>query len=496
MNSKPSPLGKSEDKSGDRSDSPVSLLAKKKSLFSIMDDVLGPRGRGPSSSHSIAPYLAAYESQALLGGPPDLAEIYLFNSFAKTGKGHRTDTAIAAGLLGLAPEDISYIRALELAEKQGVVIHFHTKIDEAEHPNIIVFRLSRGPKILEAKVKSTGGGNYEIKFDFTGGILTEMARRRPTNVHEQQADTKKAFDLINEYLKQSSPSFLGYSSLASQLGLDCPTFALMLELFVQFKKDGIQHRVEVWENMEHILETMLCAVERGLKNQQQTQVTPGDWGKKLIGFNSLFGDLWPTVAGAIAAQEYNAGMGLIAAAPTGGASGTLPGLLFGLERVLSPSRERMVQALLVAGLIGQVAFSRGPVSGSQSGCGGEIGVAAAMAAGAAAFLRGGNWAEIDAAASLSAQLFVGLECSPTQGLVEYPCIPRNGSAALLAIVSAEEAMAGMRPPFSVDQTLDRIFGIGRLLPRSLREHEDGEWMSTALKASCCGKGGCNNCPGV
>lgn len=486
----------STDRSEDCSGSSASCTANEKHLFSIIDEVLGPQGRGPSSSHSIAPYRAGYESQTLLGGPPDRADVYLFNSFAKTGKGHRTDIAIAAGLLGLAAEDDSYTQALELAEKRGLHIQFYPKIDESEHPNIIVFRLHRGPKVLEAKVKSTGGGNYEIKFDFTGALLSETARRRSTGVQEEQAEIKRAFGLIDEYFKKSSPSFVGYSQLAAQLGLDCPDFALMLELYVQFKKDGIQRKVEVWESMRNVLETMLNAAEQGLKHKQQTQIIPGDWGKRLLEVNSLFGNLWPTVAGAIGAQEYNAGMGLIAAAPTGGASGTLPGLLFGLKRVLSPSTDRLVQALLVAGLIGQVAFSRGPVSGSQSGCGGEIGVAAAMAAGAAAYLMGGDWAAIDAAASLSAQLFVGLECSPSGGLVEYPCIPRNGSAALLAIVSAVESLAGMRPPYSVDQTLDRIFGIGRLLPQSLREHEDGEWMSTALKASCCGKGGCNNCPDV
>jgi L-serine dehydratase len=146
---------------------------------------------------------------------------------------------------------------------------------------------------------------------------------------------------------------------------------------------------------------------------------------------------------------------------------------------MAASVESRRKALLTAGLVGLAAFSRGGVSGAQTGCGGEIGVGAAMASGAAVSLFGGSWDEVDAAAVLAASPFIGIECSPAFGLVEFPCVPRNGFGAICAIAAAEAAMAGIRPPYNIDETFDRVFGVGALLPVSLRETESGPWMASA-----------------
>lgn len=132
--------------------------------FSILGDVLGPDGHGPSSSHTIAPQRVAYEAYGLLGGIPDDAQVFLFNSFATTGKGHRTDVAITAGLLGFPPIDGRTRDALRLAVPAGLMIYWHSLSDPEEHPNTLVLKLSRENTYLEMKAVSIGGGNYNVLF--------------------------------------------------------------------------------------------------------------------------------------------------------------------------------------------------------------------------------------------------------------------------------------------------------------------------------------------
>ena len=464
--------------------------------YSILDNVLGPVGRGPSSSHTMAPHRAALEAFSKLGGPPDFALITFLNSFATTGKGHRSHTALAAGLLGLTPEDERFPRAVEVAQEAGVEILFEHKIDDGEHPNTIYMELRRGETTLNMKVLSTGGGNYSIIY---GDLADQPIRLEgddgPSVLTVTDLKMLKALPALERALELRRPSWRDYSRLADESGLDCAEFSLLLETYIQISKGGLQTPAHVWSTVHDVLRIMLDAVTAGSEVRQQTQVTSGDWGHLLFQADSLLGNLWYTFAGAIAAQEYNAGMGVVAAAPTGGAAGTVPGVLYGMMRATGAPPERMVEALLVAGLVGHVAFTRGPVSGAQSGCGGEVGIAAMMAAGAASHLLGGEWEQVSAAAALVGQLFVGLECAPAKGNVEYPCIPRNGFAALAAVAAAEAAAAGIRPPhYGLDETLDRIFAVGRLLPQELREYEDGHWAESLVRPECCGKGGCPSCP--
>lgn len=462
-------------------------------MYSILDNVLGPVGRGPSSSHTMAPHRAALEAFGVLSGAPDFARVQFLNSFATTGEGHRSHVAVTAGLLGMGAKDERFPEAIEVAREAGLEILFENEVDYTEHPNTIYMELRRGEKRLNMKVLSTGGGNYEIQGDCTGQTIRRKGTwRAPTT---DDARLLGAFPVLRRAIELPRPTWRAYADRATELDMSCAEFALLLEAYIQINKGGLQTIGEVWNAVNEILQVMLAAVAAGSADRQTTQVTPGDWGKRLVQADTLFGDLWHAFAGGIAAQEYNAGMGVVAAAPTGGASGTLPGVLHGLMKTLDAPTGRLIEALLVAGLIGLVAFSRGAVSGAQSGCGGEIGVAAMMAAGAASYLRGGGWEEVDGAAALAGQLFVGLECSPAKGSVEYPCIPRNGFAAVVAIAAAEAARAGVSPPhYGLDATLDRIFAVGRLLPRELRETEDGHWAGNFVRTSCCDHGSCRDCP--
>ena len=246
---------------------------------------------------------------------------------------------------------------------------------------------------------------------------------------------------------------------------------------------------EIWVAFyTRLARVMLPSVEGGLKGTAKLQsVRP----RAHLKYAALRPDAPASERASVfaqAVQEHNAGMGLVAAAPTGGASGTVPGAIFGLGEVLGASDRQLVEALMVAGLMGVVAFEGGPVSGAQSGCAGEIGVAAAMAAAACVWLLGGSWHAMDIAAAEVMKPMVGMECSPAFGLVEDPCISRNGTGASEAVKQAREAIAvaaaGEENVYRTDDVFERVFKVGRGLPACARETESGHWAESLMRGAC------------
>jgi L-serine dehydratase len=190
------------------------------------------------------------------------------------------------------------------------------------------------------------------------------------------------------------------------------------------------------------------------------------------------GVLARAVATALAVAEANAAMGRIVAAPTGGASGVLPGVLLALAEDRSLGDEALVDALFAASAIGAVMASRTNLSGAAAGCQAEIGAAAAMAAAATAELLGGSPAQSGHAASLALQGQLGLVCDPVGGLVEVPCVARNATAVGVALTASEMALAGVEFPIPFDQVADALASVGRALPVTLRETALGGLAAT------------------
>lgn len=368
------------------------------------------------------------------------------------------------------------------------------RTDKNEHPNAISLQLTRGADSLELKFNSTGGGRYEVVICKINGVETVLDEHHSEpsfdNADEQ---LRKAIPVLELTLLESPLTFFGLSQRARDIGVSLSEFALLLENYIAISRGLLQTREQVIKRAQFTLKIMLNAVEQGIQLPQETSVTPGNWAATLASLPPQLGPLSTAFFAGIGAQEYNAGLGFVAAAPTCGASGTLPGTLYYFKKERGVTDDELVRALLVAGLIGLVAFSGGPVSGAQAGCGAEIGIAAMMSAGAAAFLMGGSAQEIDAAAALVGQNYQALECSPKGGYVEFPCIPRNGFAAVQAILSAWMAVCGLSGPYMLDDVVTRIFVLGGGLPTTLRESESGENMETFLKENCCG-GGCSGCP--
>lgn len=186
--------------------------------------------------------------------------------------------------------------------------------------------------------------------------------------------------------------------------------------------------------------------------------------------NRLMGDfLTKVMEKAVKMGESNACMKRIVAAPTAGSCGVIPAVLLTYEEEREVTKERMVEALFVAGGIGGVIAESASISGAEGGCQAEIGSASAMAAGAITYLEGGTTEDILNAVALALKNMLGLTCDPVGGLVEVPCIKRNVAGAVNAITSSQLVMAGIKSRIPADEVIDSMRRIGHLIPPCLKE---------------------------
>ena len=186
--------------------------------------------------------------------------------------------------------------------------------------------------------------------------------------------------------------------------------------------------------------------------------------------NRLIGNfLTKVMEKAIKMGESNACMKRIVAAPTAGSCGVIPAVLITYEEEKKAPQDKLIEALYVAGGIGEVIAESAAISGAKGGCQAEIGSASAMAAGAITYLEGGDSEAIIHAAALAIKNMLGLTCDPVAGLVEVPCIKRNVSGAVNAIISSQMAIAGIRSKIPPDEVIDSMRRIGNLIPECLRE---------------------------
>ena len=240
------------------------------------------------------------------------------------------------------------------------------------------------------------------------------------------------------------------------------------------------------QRMKESLSVMRNAIDFGLTGVRSTGGLVGGSGLRLKNWHEgsdlrkkLLGALSAKAATyALAANEANAAMGRICAAPTAGSSGVLPGVLFAIAEECSIAEDRLGLALVAAGSIGMVIASRASLSGAEGGCQAECGSAAAMAAGATVDLLGGSPDQVGHAVALALKNLLGLVCDPVAGLVEVPCVKRNAGAAMIALLAAEMALAGIESAIPVDEVMDAMAEIGHALPETLRETGQGGLAGT------------------
>lgn len=248
-----------------------------------------------------------------------------------------------------------------------------------------------------------------------------------------------------------------------------------------FENTGIEE-ADLLELMHETLEVMRDSAYKGLDQAvySMSKITGGSAVKvNKYAEDSVSGKtITRAMAMALSVSEVNSSMGRIVAAPTAGASGILPAALFTMQEKYGYDDDKLVEALIVAGVIGEIIAQNASISGAEGGCQAECGSAAAMAAAAICYLRDFDIDTIFASAAFAIKNILGLVCDPVLGLVEYPCNLRNASGVVNAIISADLAMSGFPCLIPLDESIDSMRQVGNSLPEALRETALGGLAAT------------------
>ena len=240
----------------------------------------------------------------------------------------------------------------------------------------------------------------------------------------------------------------------------------------------------ILERAMHTYEVMKNAAMSGIATGMKSVsgLTGGDaatYYNYLRNHKSLLGSMESkAVAYALGTSGYNAAMGVVVACPTAGAAGIVPGVLIAAQEEYGFSDREAVYGLLTASAIGGVVATRATISGAAGGCQAECGTAAAMAAAALVEVMGGSARQCVDAAALALKNCLGLACDPVAGLVEVPCVKRNGVYAVMAISAADMALAGIRSFIPLDEVIDAMYQIGCNMPSCIRETAEGGLAAT------------------
>jgi len=248
-------------------------------------------------------------------------------------------------------------------------------------------------------------------------------------------------------------------------------------------QDSQKSRAEIMLSMQTNWQVMQASIERGIKNTEKSLsgLTGGD-AKKLYAYRQrgyMGQEVLSAAAYAVGISEVNAVMGRIVACPTAGSCGIVPAALYAAKMERNVSDQAIVNALFTAAGIGMVIDQNASIAGAAGGCQAECGTAAGMAAAALVELAGGSPRQIGNAVALSIKNLLGLVCDPVAGLVEVPCVKRNGFAVIEAMLAADMSMAGIDSVIPVDEVIDAMNRIGKALPKSLRETSEGGLATTA-----------------
>lgn len=432
-------------------------------------------GIGPSSSHTVGPMKAAAAFSDDLARTQTAKQtahiaVDIYGSLALTGQGHGTFDALLLGLEGSLPHDIALadipdrlarIRTQHILHFDGRTITFRPEHDLRihgdqvlpKHPNGLRFTAynSDGIVLREQVYYSVGGGFVVTEQDFDR--QEESAREVPY-----------PYTSCAELLAQCRLNQLDISEvvLANEAAL------------AACSKDEIRRRTAfIAETMENCIKRGLGAdgeLPGGLNVRRRAPQLAAKL-KALRATEIVNTQLWPMVY-AMAVNEENAAGGRVVTAPTNGAAGIIPAVLH-YFRKFNPhaTQERVENFLLTAGAIGILYKTNASISGADVGCQGEVGVACSMAAGAYAEVIGGTPKQVENAAEMAMEHHLGLTCDPVGGLVQIPCIERNGIAAEKALKLGTLALLedGTDKKVSLDEVIQTMLQTGRDMKATYKE---------------------------
>ncbi|MFN3134466.1 MAG: L-serine ammonia-lyase, iron-sulfur-dependent, subunit alpha [Candidatus Kryptonium sp.] len=248
----------------------------------------------------------------------------------------------------------------------------------------------------------------------------------------------------------------------------------------EIRKTG-KTREQVIEGVRKILNVMIESVNNGLtRDVKSPSGLLNNFAKKVYNakINVLTLNFQKAIARAMAVSEVNACMGRIAAAPTAGSSGIMPAVITTMIEEHGISEDKAIEGLLVSSAIGLLIVKNASVAGSEAGCMGETGSAAAMGASAIVYLLGGDNKQIESAACFAIQGAMGLVCDPIAGLVEIPCIFRNAIGVANAFTSAQIALSGVESVIPLDEVILAMNEVAELMSPKLKETAQGGLAST------------------
>ncbi len=407
-------------------------------------------GIGPSSSHTMGPMVAASDfrnrTQTFVAThevDPDLhIRCTLKGSLAFTGKGHAADRAVALGLHGYSPEALADQPVSELTERlwhsrsialnETLSARFCAAEDVVfdrgrplpQHPNGMIFELldHSGKAILAETYFSIGGGFVNT--------LAEISTLDAPLKMESATACPYPFDSADSMVRMADDSGLSIAAI-KRLNEHTKMTDIALDNGLDAIWRAMQVCLEKGLAVEGILPGSLNLPRRAKVLFEQLQAAPAE-----ANLNDWL------CAYAMAVNEENAAGHMVVTAPTNGAAGVIPAVLYYFTRHENGTLEQVRDFLLTAAAVGGIIKHRSSISGAEVGCQGEVGSAAAMAAAGLCAVRGGSPQQIENAAEIALEHHLGMTCDPVGGLVQVPCIERNGFGAIKAFTAASLAKRG------------------------------------------------------
>ena len=479
--------------------------------ISMLNHVLGPVMRGPSSSHSAASLRIGRLCRDLLGGRVTGVDCeYDPNgSLVTTHRSQGTDLGLTGGLLGWDASDPRLLDYQEHGSAAGLRFEVHTVDLGATHPNTYRLQVYNDEEHHQLTALSLGGGMVEV-IDIDGlplslegdqhvliaigadgracasqgsatpfsqaGIAEYQLRVGATTVRPLHPvvpvcgdeDTTVPFRTVREMLNHSESDDQSLPQLA---------------LAYEAQRSGLAERA-VRERVDEILRTMRESLRVGRAGTEYAdRILPSQVGRYKAANaagNLLGGECFNDVVTAVTSVlEAKSAMEVIVAAPTAGSCGVIPGALLGVAESKGWEDETLIDGLLTAGLIGVFIATGATFAAEEGGCMAECGSASSMAAAALVVMSGGSTIQGLAAASQALQNSFGMTCDTVANRVEAPCLGKNTMAAANALAAANMALAGFDPLIPLDEVIVAMAEVGRQMPREL---------------SCTGLGGIAVCP--
>ena len=369
-------------------------------------------GNGPSSSHTMGPKRAV---EIFKNKHPEATKfkVILYGSLALTGKGHLTDYIIEKTLEGFDTE-----------------IEIDSEYNCEVHPNTFdIFALKDNEVTGNWRVYSVGGGTFQVegKKEIS---KEDVYKEHKCDLYDYVCNIEG--NEINEFLK------------------------------------------EIWESMQLTIKKGLSSdgtIHGKLNLDKRAKKL---YEKKIENEDDITKQNRLLSAYAYATSEENASGGIIVTAPTCGAAGVLPSVLYYMKNKYNIEDDRIIRALAVAGVIGNIIKTNASISGAECGCQAEIGTACSMAAASATYLLGGSIEKIENSAEIAMEHHLGLTCDPIYGYVQIPCIERNAIAAMRAMESSSLAMMlETDRKVSFDVVVETMYETGKDLQSHYRETSEG-----------------------